>query len=215
MTMRLEIETHHLHRLVAELRRAGAREIGGVLVGEHVGGDDFRLVDLSVQRRGGGHAHFNRDPVQAARFVNAAIERAGGDATRINYVGEWHSHPLFSASPSTTDVNQMQAIVEDPDGVATFGVLIVVSARPNGLEMSATLFRPGLSREPVDVAVPGGEMNERWQQTSSDPVDDPKDVHATSPAQSSDTEEGKPRWERSATDSTTRPWWRRWVASGW
>jgi proteasome lid subunit RPN8/RPN11 len=215
MTMRLQIEAPHLHKLISELGRAGAREIGGVLVGEHVGGDDFRLIDLSVQRRGGGHAHFNRDPVQAARFVDGAIARSGGDATRINYLGEWHSHPLFSASPSTTDVAQMQQIVEDPDGVASFGVLIVVSGRPHGLEMSATLFRPDHPREPVDVHVPGTEMREHWRQASSEPVDHPENESGGAPDEIKDTKEGILEWERSGTDSTPRPWWRRWVASAW
>jgi len=153
-----------------------------VLVGEHVGGDRFRLIDLSVQRRGGGRAHFKRDPVAAARFVNAAIARGGGDATRVNYLGEWHSHPFLSASPSIKDVRQMQEIVEDPEGIATFSVLIVASARANGLEMSATLFRPQAGEERVEIHVPDGEAK-GWRQVSSAPVEGSGDGNQEAPVE--------------------------------
>ena len=40
-------------RIRAELREAGRVEVGGVLMGEHVSEDTFRVVDLSAQRHGG------------------------------------------------------------------------------------------------------------------------------------------------------------------
>ena len=164
MSLHLEIATDQLARLRGELVRAHHREIGGVLVGEHLGGDRFRLVAMSVQRRGGGRARFRRDPVAAARFVEDTIEEAGGDATRFNYLGEWHSHPGMSASPSATDLAQMQTIVDDPAEIATFAVLTVVSWRPAGLELSATLFRAGSDPEPIEVGLAGAIG---WTQVSS------------------------------------------------
>lgn len=213
--MRLSIRREQLDRLIGELRRAGRREIGGVLVGEHLGCDDFALVDLSVQRRGGGRAHFRRDPVQAARFVDEAIGRARGEAERVNYLGEWHSHPSFSASPSVTDVAQMQSIVDDPDEPATFAVLIIVSGRRTGLEMSATLFRDGSGAEPVDVTIVGASVDSRWTMAPSDPTggEDSGDEDSGRPRGAPSDNEGNDEWRRSRTDSTQRPWWRRWLAS--
>lgn len=163
--MRITIEPAQLLRLEAELRRAGGREIGGVLVGEHLGGGDFRLVDFSVQRRGGGRAHFNRDPVAAAAFVDRAIREAGGDPLKVNYLGEWHSHPGMSACPSTTDMLQMQAIMESDAEVATFGALIVASVGSIGLEISATLFRAGHPPGPVVLGIYHGDVVE-WRHVS-------------------------------------------------
>jgi hypothetical protein len=74
-----------------ELHRAKWREIGGVLVGEHVEGETFRLVDFSVQREGGDASHFIRDPAQHEVFLQAFFERTGHDYARYNYLGEWHS----------------------------------------------------------------------------------------------------------------------------
>jgi len=215
--VRLSITKGQINKLIGELRRAGRREIGGVLVGEHRGGDDFALVDLSVQRRGGGRAHFHRDPVQAALFVDRAIASAGGQAERVNYVGEWHSHPSFCASPSVTDLEQMQAIVDDPDETATFAVLIVVSGRPAGLAMSATLFRSGTGMaEPVEMEIVGGVAEAGCTMVPSvptDPGDRNEDEQRSrgAPANKESDEE----WLRSRTDSTGRPWWKRWFDSGW
>jgi integrative and conjugative element protein (TIGR02256 family) len=215
--MRLSITRILLDRLIDELRRARRREIGGVLVGEHQGSDDFALVGLSVQRRGGGRSHFQRDPIQAARFVDAAIAQAGGDAQRVNYLGEWHSHPSFSASPSVTDTAQMQSIVDDPDEPATFAVLIVVSGRRTGLEMSATLFRGGHRPEPVDVKIVGAVDKGRWTMVPSDPAkaNETKDDDDGRPHGAPCENEGSDEWRRSRTGSTRRPWWRRWLASVW
>lgn len=213
--MRLSIKAEQLGRLTAELRRAGRREIGGVLVGEHRGGDDFALVDLSVQRRGGGRAHFRRDPALAARFVEDAINRTGGEAQRVNYLGEWHSHPSFSASPSVTDLMQMQAIVDDPDEPATFAVLVIVSARRAGLEMSATLFPGGGRAEPVDVEIVGAVPGAAWSMAPSEPSEDEGSDNEGRPRPAPSDAEGNDEWRRSRTGSTRRRWWRRWLDSVW
>jgi [CysO sulfur-carrier protein]-S-L-cysteine hydrolase len=153
--MILVVDALHIERLTGELKRAGSREIGGVLVGEHLDGDRFALLDFSVQRRGGGRAHFKRDPAKAARFVRKAIAKSGGDANRVNYLGEWHSHPNCSALPSGIDRLQMREIVEDPEASAHFSVLMIVGLVGRCFEMSMTLFRPGTLEVPVTLEFTG------------------------------------------------------------
>jgi proteasome lid subunit RPN8/RPN11 len=170
--MNLAISAKYLRQFINELRGAGPREIGGVLVGEHLGGDKFALANFSVQRIGGGHGHFERDPAEARQFVEDAIARAGGDPTKVNYLGEWHSHPSWSARPSQTDIDQMQMIVQDPEELATFSVLIIVAVRPSVLEMSATLFRQDQAPEAVKVQVVDDSDTTRWAMAPSEPEAD-------------------------------------------
>lgn len=144
-------------RLAEELQRAGSREIGGVLVGENLGDERFSLLDFSVQRRGGGRAHFRRDPAKAAKFVDAVIAREGGDPSRVNYLGEWHSHPNCAALPSAVDVVQMHEIVDDPNQPAQFSVLMVVRLAERSIQMSMTLFRPGIAEQSVVVELTDGQ----------------------------------------------------------
>lgn len=134
-----------VRKLRRELCAAGSNEIGGVLAAEQVGDGCFLVVDLSVQRNG-THSHFEREPVQHREFIRRFHERMGHKPERFNYLGEWHSHPTFPATPSGVDFYQMQCLVEDVDQKSTFLVLVVVKLGLNGeLRGSAYGFRPGLA----------------------------------------------------------------------
>jgi len=150
-------------RLERELVRAGRKEIGGLLMGEHVRGELFRLVDISVQRGGGTDACFVRQPDNHKAQLNGFFARTGRDYSRFNYIGEWHSHPGFEALPSGADLSTMQSIVEDPEVGVNFLVLLVcrmASHRGRMLELTATAFRPGALPIAVPVsAEPQSECN--------------------------------------------------------
>ena len=57
----------------------------------------------------------------------------GEDYTRFNYLGEWHSHPSFSTTPSEKDVQSMLEIAGDPEVGANFVALVIVRLRADGL----------------------------------------------------------------------------------
>ena len=132
-----------MRKLKRELRAAGSNEIGGVLAAEQIGDGCFLVVDLSVQRNG-THSYFERDPVQHREFIRRFHERMGHEPERFNYLGEWHSHPAYPATPSDVDFRQMQHLVEDAEQRSTFLVLAIVKLGLNGeLRGSAYGFRPG------------------------------------------------------------------------
>jgi hypothetical protein len=128
--------------------------MGGIMVGEHIDHDEFRVVDITYQKRGGTIAHFVRDPAHHKAFLAGFFERTGNAYERFNYIGEWHSHPAFEPLPSGEDFRTMYDLVEDPKVGVNFAVLIVARLRGwSTVELSATLFRPGHLPEAVDVAV--------------------------------------------------------------
>jgi integrative and conjugative element protein (TIGR02256 family) len=139
-------------RLRRELRRAGSLEIGGLLLGEHVRDELFRVVEISVQRSGGSHAGFMRHPQRHQKQMRNFFRRTGGDYARFNYLGEWHSHPCFEPAPSPTDLETMQSIVSDPAVGVNFLVLLVCRlGHGEALEATAAAFRAGI--EPLSVAL--------------------------------------------------------------
>ncbi|MBL8471984.1 MAG: Mov34/MPN/PAD-1 family protein [Rhodocyclaceae bacterium] len=134
-----------VRKLKRELRTAGTSEIGGVLAAEQVGDGRFLVLDLSVQRNG-TNSHFERDPVQHRAFIRQFHERMGRKPARFNYLGEWHSHPAYPATPSDVDFRQMQCLVEDGEQKSTFLVLLIVKLGVRGeLRGSAFGFRPGFA----------------------------------------------------------------------
>jgi integrative and conjugative element protein (TIGR02256 family) len=139
--MQLLLPSGLIQRLQSELKRAGNREIGGLLMGEHVRDEVFRVVDISVQRSGGDQACFIRQPKDHQKTLEKFFARTRNDFTRFNYLGEWHSHPSFVPIPSSTDVTTMRSMVADPAVGANFLVLLIAKRSFGGnFEASATLF---------------------------------------------------------------------------
>jgi [CysO sulfur-carrier protein]-S-L-cysteine hydrolase len=146
--MNLLIPNEIAVRFRAELRRAGRFEVGGLLMGAHVSEDTFRVVDMTAQRNGGSRSEFVRDPKAHAAELASFFERTGGDYTRFNYLGEWHSHPNVPAKPSASDVAEMVRLVDDPEVGVTFAVLLILRlALFRRLAGTATVFAP--RRAPV------------------------------------------------------------------
>jgi integrative and conjugative element protein (TIGR02256 family) len=144
--MQLLLAPRVIKRLQRELRRAGRGEIGGVLMGEHVRDELFRIVDISVQRSGGSQACFIRRPKDHERQLKRFFARTGSDYTRFNYLGEWHSHPSFEPVPSDTDLRTMQSMVIDPAVGANFLILLISKlGADQQLQATATAFRADAS----------------------------------------------------------------------
>lgn len=150
--MKLFIPSSICQTLSRELKAAGRREIGGVMVAEYLGAGMFTLLDVSVQRQGGTSITFERDPAQHRQFLGEFGRKTGHDYARFNYLGEWHSHPTVPALPSAQDIRSMQEIVADPAVNTPFAVLLIARQRLwRGLELSATLFRPTEPPRPVEL----------------------------------------------------------------
>lgn len=125
----------------SELRKAGRREIGGVLMGEALAHDAFRVVETSVQRSGGTAASFVRDPDHHGDAIRSFFDRTGHDYARFNYLGEWHSHPTFATTPSRADVEAMRGLLADRRTGANFACLLILRHRPlRCLDVGANVF---------------------------------------------------------------------------
>lgn len=122
------------------------------MMGEHVREGVFRVVDVSVQRSGGSHTQFVRDPANHDVQLRSFFARTGQDFTRFNYLGEWHSHPTFEPLPSAVDIATMQSLVEDPKVGANFLILLIATLTAGRrIDVSAMAFTPNAL--PVTVAI--------------------------------------------------------------
>lgn len=114
-------------RIKDALERAGTREVGGILMAEHVGPNRFVVRDITVHKRG-TFASFVRRIEHALDGLGKFFKQRNYDYQRFNYLGEWHSHPCFSTEPSDTDDQSMIEIIEDDSVGANFVVLMIVKA---------------------------------------------------------------------------------------
>jgi integrative and conjugative element protein (TIGR02256 family) len=137
------------------LLRAGTRECGGVLMGEHIGVNHFAVRALTVQG-GGTFARFVREASSAIRMLRMYFAHANHDYTRFNYLGEWHSHPSFSTQPSTRDHESMRALASDPSVGANFLVLLIIRIDDRCLDGSAHVYLPDGAVHEATLAFEGG-----------------------------------------------------------
>jgi integrative and conjugative element protein (TIGR02256 family) len=142
--VKLHLPASEVQRLKAFLRRAGSRESGGLLMGEQLAADEFRVLEFSFSGRSGSIVSFTRDMRSHRSTLEAFFRKTGREFRRFNYLGEWHSHPHFPVAPSGSDMAAMQAIVNDRSVGATFATLLIVRLLENDmLEIGPYLFVPG------------------------------------------------------------------------
>jgi proteasome lid subunit RPN8/RPN11 len=150
--MKILLPREQRARLRSALRRAGSREIGGVLMAEQLQEGSFKIVDFSIDSESGSAAHFVRSPEHHSAALEAFFRRTGSDYAKFNYLGEWHSHPQFPVLPSREDMYSMTSLVNGERGI-DFAVLLIVRLRYLfTLECSSTLFAKAQAPVLVDLA---------------------------------------------------------------
>jgi len=141
--MQLLIPSDISFQLIDALSAAGRQEIGGILMGEHVGDDTFRVKKLTIQRKGGTFATFVRMVTEILAPLRAFFDATKHDYKRFNYLGEWHSHHSFELRPSGEDHTTMREMVTDPQLGARFVVLLLVKLDKHGqLEGAVNVYQP-------------------------------------------------------------------------
>jgi len=111
--------------IIAALLKSGSKEVGGILMAEHTGINEFTIRDITVQKRG-AFASFFRKIEDALGRLNDFFDKANHNYSKFNYLGEWHSHPSFEPVPSPKDDQSMLQIVQDTSVGANFVVLLIV-----------------------------------------------------------------------------------------
>jgi len=133
------------------LMQEGKREIGGILMGEHVGLEVFRIRKVTIQRKRGTFASFVRIVADILAPLRSFFDATRHEYTKFNYLGEWHSHHSFALTPSSRDHQTMHSMVIDPELGAHFVVLLLVKLSEGQLDASVTVYQPNAAPFPGKV----------------------------------------------------------------
>ena len=128
---------------------AAPAETGGILAGFR-DGETVRVIDASLAgpRSESSPTYFRRDGQHDQVF----LKRVAQDHTKADYVGEWHSHPCGSTSPSSTDIDSLQQIAIDPDYLTGEPVMVIVGpGGGSGYEFTGTVHAVDGSFRPVQI----------------------------------------------------------------
>ena len=149
--MELLLPANIVNRFKWHLIHSGRREIGGILMGEEIAENQFRIIEISVDTVTGSSAHFVRDADHHEKELEQFFESTGHNYSRFNYLGEWHSHPGFNVEPSSQDVLSMQGLVDGSRGVEFAVLLIIRLKRFMRFESNASLFTKSCHPQPVVI----------------------------------------------------------------
>lgn len=152
MKVELVLPVAIIERMTVGLRRAGNREIGGVLMARQIVPGCFEIVDFSVDELTGERAHFVRDPVFHDTFLDQFFEKTGRDYATYNYIGEWHSHPRLPIAPGITDIGSMEDLVNGERNIPFAALLIVRSDTPSEFLATATFHQRGMTPAPARIS---------------------------------------------------------------
>jgi len=97
-------------------------EAGGVMLGELVGDDTFRVTDVSLTI--GKRRHYYCDPPEHQPFVDEFFARFP-DRKRFGLIGTWHSHPSGNAMPGRGDLQALKDKMASPLCDLSFMVLLI------------------------------------------------------------------------------------------
>lgn len=111
-------------KLSTVLKKYGGKEVGGVLVGTKIGKNKFKIVDVSISNefcKFRFFTQFIRGTRKSTKLLKKHFKNGSG-----HYIGEWHSHPMFSLSPSIKDISTMWGIVQNEGYGVMFVTLLIV-----------------------------------------------------------------------------------------
>lgn len=141
--MKIKIPNEIISKIEIALKKANQNEIGGILMGQHIDENEFRVVDITIQKQHGTIASFTRIIDEIIRPLKTFFKRNSYKYKTFNYLGEWHSHPSHKANPSLKDIQSMFEILSDKNVGANFAILIIVKLNGiNKILLTAYVFLP-------------------------------------------------------------------------
>lgn len=146
MTLSLRIPLPYWNAMRACLQKGGVREIGGWLAAEQLAPSEFELVGFTVDLEVGTHNRFASLPMMHGEQLDRILIEHADRTGRVDYLGEWHSHPTFPPIPSDIDVAAMTKMVED-SGPPFATLLIVRLLSAAMIEATITTFQRGMPPE--------------------------------------------------------------------
>lgn len=103
------------------LRIAGTHEVGGVLLG-YRRGEDIEIVNATFPSNGDKSSR-NKFERLSRHHQLVAMKFWKASQKKIDWVGEWHTHPEKTPTPSTIDIKSWRQLVSRHGSPMSFIIL--------------------------------------------------------------------------------------------
>src|ERR1700733_11630273 len=140
----IQLEVAHAASLLAECRRAGDQETGGILIGhysrDHAMAFVTEVTSAPIDSKR-GRTWFDR----GIRGLKAKLQLSWRKANTF-YLGEWHFHPGAPPNPSPVDSGQMASIAQSSLYACPEPVLLIVGGDEKRTHVAGYVYEKGENR---------------------------------------------------------------------
>ena len=125
--MKIIVPKEITNKILKAVLKGGTRETKGALFAKYVSFNCYEIEDVYISKVKGTNVFSNLIVNFSYRkFEKQYYKKHDMDYENHNYIGDWHSHPLFACNPSGYDVGE--AFDELNNSNANFLIQLIVKA---------------------------------------------------------------------------------------
>jgi len=127
-------------------------ETKGALFAEHLGDNIFKIDSVYLEPKPGTTTYVKLvvNRVYQA-FQNSFHKKHQYHFSKFNYIGDWHSHPLFECIPSSFDVEEVQKDLKNSN--ANFLVQLILKVNQDKLIGNAFYYSNQVSAKKIHLVI--------------------------------------------------------------
>lgn len=123
--LRIIVNNEVIHNIKKYYHSNMKYETGGVLLGKF--NRENRIIEITevyeIKSNLFSRILYKRSARKAQKIINQRWRETEG---RVNYIGEWHTHPNMPANPSSTDLKSLKEISQKVGHALLCTILIIV-----------------------------------------------------------------------------------------
>lgn len=130
--MKIIVREEIANKLYKILKKAGSKEIKGACFAKFIENETYEIEEIYVSPIIGNSEFSNLIiDLKYKKFENQYFKKKLFDYENHNYIGDWHSHPLFDCRPSNYDIDELKEEVDKSN--ANFLIQLIIKIENNFL----------------------------------------------------------------------------------
>lgn len=134
------------------VKKYSPNETKGALFAKKINDETFEVEDVYLEPNIGTFSFvklYNNKMYR--RFCKQYFDKHKGEYHLHNYIGDWHSHPLFSCNPSYYDIQEVERDLEKSN--AKFLIQIILKDENNKLIGNAFYYNKEVSAKKIELII--------------------------------------------------------------
>ena len=139
-------------KLKKQISKYSPLETKGALFAEDLGNDTFRIDEVYLEPKPGTTTFvklfINQEYVS---FQKNYHKLRKNNFSKFNFIGDWHSHPLFECFPSSYDIREVEEDIKKSNAI--FLVQLILKVIKGKLIGNAFYYTRGLSAKKITLTI--------------------------------------------------------------